>query len=281
MKHSNWFITGINRGLGRHMAEQLLASGNKVFGTSRQLEQLAELKAAYPEQLYLAELDLTDTLAIDSVVARAFAELGCIDAIVSNAGYSLVAAAEEASAEEIKQQLDTNLLGSIHLARAALPHLRNQGGGRLIQISSSVGQSSIPGVSLYVASKWGIEGFYEALATEIAPFNIEVTLVEPGGIRTGFAAQAVVGRELPVYRDTPAGIVRQFVSGGFPDAPGDPARMASMIIDSFSQSPAPFRLVLGSDSYTGMKADLERRLAQLEAQASQASLSDFPAIASA
>lgn len=281
MQHSNWFITGINRGLGRHLAQQLLANGNKVFGTTRQLEQLADLKAIYPKQLFIAELDLTDAVAIRSVVARAFAGLGRIDAIVSNAGYSLVAAAEEASDAEIKQQLDTNLLGSIHLARAALPHLRTQGGGRLIQVSSSAGQSSIPGVSLYVASKWGIEGFYEALATEIAPFNIEVTLAEPGGIRTGFAAQAVMGQELAAYRDTPAGLVRQFVAGGFPDAPGDPARMASMIIDSFAQSPAPFRLVLGSDSYTTMKADLERRLAQVEAQAADVSLSDFPVLASA
>lgn len=275
MQHSNWFITGINRGLGRELAEQLLANGNKVFGTTRQLQQVADLQAAYPKHLLLAELDLTNPVAIRAVVAQAFEQLGQIDAIVSNAGYSLVAAAEEASDEQVAHQLDTNLVGSINLARAALPHFRKQGGGRLIQISSSVGQSSIPGVSLYVASKWGIEGFYEALATEVAPFNIEVTLVEPGGIRTGFAAQAIVAEEIEAYRDTPAGAVREFVIGGFSDAPGNPAKMASLIIDSFTQSPAPFRLVLGSDSYTMMKGELQRRLAQVESQAEQASWSDF------
>lgn len=275
MQNSNWFITGINRGLGRELAEQLLANGNKVFGTTRQLQQVADLQAAYPKQLLLAELDLTNPVAIRSVVAQAFDQLGRIDAIVSNAGYSLVAAAEEASDEQVAHQLDTNLVGSINLARAALPHFRKQGGGRLIQISSSVGQSSIPGVSLYVASKWGIEGFYEALATEVAPFNIEVTLVEPGGIRTGFAAQAIVADEIVAYRDTPAGAVREFVTGGFSDAPGNPAKMASLIIDSFTQSPVPFRLVLGSDSYTMMKSELQRRLAQVESQAEQASWSDF------
>lgn len=275
MKNSNWFITGVNRGLGRQLAEQLLQSGNKVFGTTRQLQQMADLQAAYPQQLLLAELDVTNASAMRAVVAQAFTQLGRIDAVVSNAGYSLVAAAEEASDEQVAHQLDTNLIGSINLARAALPHLRNQGGGRLIQISSSVGQASIPGVSIYVASKWGIEGFYEALSTEVAPFNIDITLVEPGGIRTGFAAQAIVGEEIEAYRNTPAGAVREFVAGGCHDAPGNPVKMASLIIDSFTQSPAPFRLVLGSDSYSMMKNELERRLAQVESQAEQASWSDY------
>src|ERR1700712_3601261 len=154
MTRRTWFITGVNSGFGRSMTEQLLARGDRVAGTTRKLEALDDLKAQYGDLLWLDLLDMTDTAGIQRVVRKAFAELGRIDVIVSNAGYGLFGAAEELTDEQIDQQVSTNLLGPIQLVRAALPGLRGQGGGRIIQISTYGGQAINPGASLYHASKW-------------------------------------------------------------------------------------------------------------------------------
>ena len=171
-----WFITGTSSGFGRIMTEQLLARGERVAATLRTPSALGDLQARYPEQLWVAQLDVTDDAAIEAVVARAFTELGRIDVIVSNAAYGLFGAAEELTSAQVRRQLDTNLLGSIQLIRTALPWLRKQGGGRVIQVSSEGGQIAYPNFSLYHATKWGIEGFVESVAQEVAPFGIEFTL---------------------------------------------------------------------------------------------------------
>jgi NAD(P)-dependent dehydrogenase (short-subunit alcohol dehydrogenase family) len=155
-----WFITGI----GRQMAEQLLSRGERVAGTVRKAGSVDDLKAAYGDRLWIDLLDVTDTPSIRDVVNKAFTELGRIDVIVNNAGYGLLEAAEEVTDEQIVHQINTNLIGSMQVARAALPHLREQGGGRIIQISTMGGQATFPGGVLYHASKWGIDGFMDALA---------------------------------------------------------------------------------------------------------------------
>ncbi len=174
-------------------------------------------------------------------------------------------------------KITTNLLGSIQTARAALPHLRAQGGGRIIQLSSVAGLAAHPGASLYHAGKWGIEGFMEALSAEVAPFGIEVTLVEPGGARTAFAGSSLqLSEPLPAYDNTPAAAVRAFKDIAVP-VPGDPAKVAAKIIDSASQRPAPMRVVLGSDCYQGATAALRNRLAQIEPQQASAAQTDASA----
>jgi NAD(P)-dependent dehydrogenase (short-subunit alcohol dehydrogenase family) len=188
MSQRTWFITGISGGFGRHMTEQLLECGDRVAGTARKLEAVDDLKMRYGDQLWLASLDLTDTPAIHRVVNAAFAGFGRIDVIVNSAGYGLLGAVEELSDEQIIHQINTNLIGSIQVVRAALPHLRAQCGGRILQLSSMGGQTAFPGLSLYHTTKWAIEGFFESTAQDIAPFNIQTTLVEPGGARTGFFA---------------------------------------------------------------------------------------------
>lgn len=175
-----WFITGVNSGFGRQLTEQLLARGDRVAGTVRKEGSVTDLEQEYGEQFWVGHVDVTDTPAVKQVVDRAFAEFGRIDVVVNNAGYGLFGAAEELSDEQITHILNTNLVGSIQVARAALPHLRTQGGGRIIQISTYGGQATNPGASLYHASKWGIEGFMDSLAKEVAQFGIEVTIVEPG-----------------------------------------------------------------------------------------------------
>ena len=261
-----WFITGTSSGFGRHLSELLLGRGDRVAATLRKPEALADLKAQYGEQLWVAPLDVTDTGAVRITLDRAFHDLGRIDVIVNNAGYALFGAAEEVTDEQIQTQLETNLVGSVQVIRAALPHLRAQGGGRILQVSSEGGQIAYPNFSLYHASKWGVEGFVEAVAQEVAPFGIEFTIVEPGPTGTNFGGSLVRPPPLAVYEDTPAGEVRRAVTSGSFPVTGDARKMAQIMIDSAGQRPAPKRLTLGSTAYASVRAALTQRLRALEAQ---------------
>jgi NAD(P)-dependent dehydrogenase (short-subunit alcohol dehydrogenase family) len=267
MAHRTWFVTGVSSGFGRIMTEQLLAEGDRVAGTVRKMDAMSDLKARYGDRLWLAHLDMTDTPAIRRVVDKAFADLGKIDIVVSNAGYGLFGAAEELSDEQILHQLSTNLLGPIHVVRAVLPHLRAQGGGRIIGISTYGGQAAFPGGSLYHASKWGLEGFLDSIAQEVAAFQVGVTIVEPGGARTNFRfGGAQLGTQMEAYKGTPAGMVHVMIRDTSRVPQGDPLRMVKIIIDTVDQNPAPKRIALGSDAYAIMHKSLTERLAALEVQ---------------
>jgi NAD(P)-dependent dehydrogenase (short-subunit alcohol dehydrogenase family) len=266
MTQRNWFITGASKGLGRSLTEQLLARGDSVFATLRNPHVLDTLAAAHPDRLHLAKLDVTDTAQIRSVMAQAFAALGRLDVVVSNAGYGLFGAAEEVTDAQIVQQIDTNVIGSVQLIRAALPHLRAQGGGRILQLSSEGGQLALPNLSLYHLTKWGIEGFVEGVAQEVAPFNIEITLVEPGPTRTKFAESMVGAAPMAEYEHTPAGQMRRDIAAGTFEIKGDAEKCVRAMIESVSVNPAPKRLALGSSAYLNVRAALISRLAELEAQ---------------
>ena len=278
MPQRTWFITGVNSGFGRHLAQQLLERGDRVVGTVRATQKVADFTERFPETFRAELLDVTDAAKIRQVVERSFASFKRIDVIISNAGYGLFGAAEELTDAQIDHIVATNLVGSIQLIRAVLPHLRAQGGGRVIQISSYGGQVAFAGNSLYHATKWGIEGFVESGAQEVAPFRIGMTLVEPGGARTEFRyASAQVAKRMPVYDGTPAHNFLRMLDperGGL--APGDPARMAARIIESADVEPAPLRMVLGSQALEGTLATLRTRIAGFEAQAELAASTDFP-----
>jgi len=160
MPQRTWFITGVSSGFGRQLSEQLLGGGDRVVGTVRDTGKVTDLLERYAEAFHAETLDVTDTAAIREVVERSFAELERIDVIVSNAGYGLFGAAEELSDEQIDHMIATNLVGSIQLIRAVLPHLRAQGGGRIIQISSYGGQVAFPGNSMYHATKWASKALW-------------------------------------------------------------------------------------------------------------------------
>jgi NAD(P)-dependent dehydrogenase (short-subunit alcohol dehydrogenase family) len=269
-----WFITGTSSGFGRILTEKLLARGDRVAATLRKESALDDLKAKYSGQLRVESLDVTDTEAVRRVVDRAFGEMGHIDVVVNNAGYGLFGAAEEVSDEQIRHQLDTNLMGSIQVIRAALPHLRAQGGGRILQVSSEGGQTAYPNLSLYHASKWGIEGFIEAVAQEVAPFKIEFTIAEPGPAKTNFGVGLVSPSPMDVYDNTPAGEIRRaFASGAF-KVKGDPIKMAQAMIDSVDAVPAPRRLAMGAGTYESIRSVLVQRLAVLDAQKEMALSTD-------
>jgi NAD(P)-dependent dehydrogenase (short-subunit alcohol dehydrogenase family) len=210
-------------------------------------------------------------------VDRAFADLGKIDVIVSNAGYGLFGAAEEVSDEQVAHQLSTNLFGPIQLIRAALPHLRAQGGGRVIGLSTYGGQVALPGGSLYHASKWGLEGFLDAISQELVPFKIGVTIIEPGGARTNFRfGGAQLGTRMDAYEGTPAAMVHTMLTDTSRLPPGDPAKMAKVILESVDQTPAPKRIAMGRDAYGAIHKALTDRIAELEAQKNLALSTDFP-----
>lgn len=265
LSSSTWFITGIGRGLGRSIAEEVLRRGGRVAGTVRNLAHADELKDKFPGQLWAGKLDLSDLANVGNTFQAVVEHFARVHVVVSNAGFSVLGAAEELQPDDIRRVMDTNLLGSIELARVAIAHMRAVGGGRLVQISSGAGQAGFPGLSAYCASKWGIEGFFEALAPEVAAFGIQTTLVEPGAIRTGFGGSGILSPELEAYREGPAGILRKMATGGY-SAPGDPAKMARAIVDTFDAEHAPMRLALGPDVYGYIKAALTSRLEQLEAQ---------------
>jgi len=277
MAQRTWLITGVNSGFGRLMTERLLERGDRVAGTVRKMDSMDDLKRKHGDQLWLAHLDMSDLPEIRNVVDKASAELGRIDVIVSNAGYGLFGAAEELSGEQVAHQLATNLIGPIELVRAVLPHLRAPGGGRIIGFSTYGGQAALPGGSLYHASKWGLEGFLDSIAQELAPFKIGVTIIEPGGARTNFRfGGAQLGTQMEAYKGTPAAMVHTMIKDTSRLPPGDPAKMAKIIIDSIEQEPAPKRIALGSDAYGAIHRALTDRLAALEAQRELAFSTDFP-----
>ncbi|HTS53392.1 MAG TPA: SDR family oxidoreductase [Burkholderiales bacterium] len=277
MPQRTWFITGVSSGFGRALTDQLLKRGDRVVGTVRDTSKIAELLERYHEAFRAEVLDVTDTAAIREVVERAFAQLGRIDVVISNAGYGLFGAAEELTDKQIDHMIATNLVGSIQLIRAVLPQLRAQGGGRVIQISSYGGQVAFPGNSMYHATKWGIEGFVESVAQEVASFGIGMTIVEPGGARTEFRyGSAQVAKLMPIYDGTPAHSFLRMLDPKTGLAPGDPARMAARIIESVDVDPAPLRMVLGSQALESTLATLRKRIASFEAQTELAASTDFP-----
>ena len=269
-----WLITGATSGLGLEMAQQLLAEGHTVIATARRPEALAELRQRHPARLDVVHLDLLEPDSIISAIESAFERHERIDVVVSNAGYGLFGAAEELSNAQIDQQIAANLAGSIHLIRAALPYLRKQGGGRIVQVSSEGGQIAYPGFSLYHATKWGIEGFVESVAQEVAPFGIDLIIAEPGPTGTNFGANLDVAEALPAYEETPAGIVRRAISDGSFEIKGDAARTVAAIIAAAQSNAPPLRLALGSTAYSSISQALSARLAALEAQQEIAASAD-------
>lgn len=270
-----WLITGISSGFGRAIASQLLAAGHRVVGTVRKTDAVQDLLERHPDLLTVRQLDVRDREALRMLVNETFAQ-GPVDVLVNNAGYGLFGAAEELSDADVDAVLATNLTGSIDLIRFALPHLRRQGYGRIVQISSYGGQVAFAGNSLYHATKWGIEGFCESVAADMKPFGIGVTIVEPGGARTDFRYRSArVADPIPAYDGTPAHAFQAMLNPENGLAPGDPEKMAARIIESARRSDVPLRVVLGSQALACTIDTLEKRLADFRTQTDVARSTDF------
>ena len=269
-----WLITGVSSGFGYEMTKRLLASGDTVIGTVRNTKKVEELIAKYPDTFDCQILDVTDVPAVHAVVDAAFAKHSKIDVIVSNAGYGIFGAAEELTDAEVDHIIATNLTGSIALIRSALPYLRKQESGNIIQISSYGGQVAFAANSMYHATKFGIEGFCESVAQEVAKFNIRVTIVEPGGARTEFRyGSAKVAKLTPEYDHVHGFLNMLDPAKGL--APGDPAKMARRISESVENPNTPLHMVLGSQALSATIQRLEERIAAYKAQTEIAASTDI------
>ena len=268
-----WMITGVSSGFGYEMTRQLLEKGDTVIGTVRNTKKVESLISEYPETFDCQILDVTEMEKVHAFVRDMFDKHGKIDVVVNNAGYGLFGAAEELDEESIYKIMDTNLTAPIMIIHDALPYLRKQGGGRIIQLSSYGGQVAFPANSLYHATKFGVEGFCESVAQEVAKFNIGVTIVEPGGARTEFRyGSAHVANLMPEYDHVHGFLNMLDKSKGL--APGDPAKMAARIIESADKDPAPLRMVLGSQALAATIQRLEERIADYKTQTELAASTD-------
>ena len=268
-----WLITGVSSGFGYEMTKILLKKGDTVIGTVRNTAKVESLIKQYPDTFDCRLLDVTDVAAVQQTVKESFEKHGKIDVVVSNAGYGLFGCVEELSDEEINHIIATNLVGSIQLLKASIPYMRKQGGGRMIQMSTYGAQVAYPANSMYHATKFGIEGFCEALAQEVAQFNIGVTMVEPGGARTEFRyGSAKVAKLMPEYESCHGFLNMLDASKGL--APGDPVKMAERIIESADKTPAPLRMVLGSQALDATITRLKERVADYETQTELAASTD-------
>ncbi|GHF89788.1 short-chain dehydrogenase/reductase [Kitasatospora xanthocidica] len=273
-----WLITGANSGFGQAIAEAALAAGDTVVAAARRPEALAELAAAHPERLVPVRLDVTDPERIPAVVTEAVERHGRIDVLVNNAGRGLIGAVEEYTDRELRDLMELHFFGPAALTRAVLPHMRAQGSGAVVQMSSMGGRFSFPGVGAYSATKFALEGLSEALAQEVAGFGIKVLVVEPGAFRTGFAGGGALAHAAPIAAyDAVVGPVRN----GLPDSdgkqPGDPVKAAAAILAALDAEHTPLRLALGSDAVDGVLGVLDGARQEAEAWAAVGRATDFPA----
>jgi len=246
-----WLITGSSRGLGRALAEAVLAEGNELVATARNPAQLGDLVPRYRDRIRAVALDVTDERAASNAIEAAVDAFGRLDVLVNNAGYGDVGSIEDTSLADFRAQIETNLFGVITVTKAAIPVMREQRSGHILQISSISGRGGAPGRGAYAAAKWGVEGFSEVLAKEVGPLGVKVTIIEPGGFRTDFAGASTTIRDgRPEYAAT-VGAMARFQRDYNGAQPGDPAKAAAAIIHVASLEAPPLRLLLGSDAVRG------------------------------
>lgn len=277
MTQLRWFITGASTGFGRTLAETLLEQGDQVVATARKPETVADLVERHPGAALALPLDVTDPAQVTAAVSAAV-DSGGIDVLVNNAGHGLLGALEELTDEQIHEVLGVNLFGALAVTRAVLPHMRSRRSGHIVQMSSVGGVVANPGHAVYATSKFALEGASEALAGEVAPLGIRVTLVEPGPFRTDFLGRSLGwARPIEDYADGPAGALRDRFSKGHGQQPGDPALACQAIIGVVRDGSAPLRLPLGQAAVERIRDKLQRQLTELEAYADLAISTDRPA----
>ena len=244
-----WLVTGSGSGLGRNIAQAVLASGDSLLATARDPRQLEDLVQKYGDHVRAVPLDVTDECAAQAAVQVAVDAFGRLDVVVNNAGYGDVAPFEQLSSERFKAVMDTNLYGVVNVTRAAIPIMRKQKSGCILQISSLGGRLALPGSTAYHAAKWAVGGFTESLAQELAPFGVKVCALEPGGMRTNWGARAHkdLPELLPDYEPSVGAIVKALHSLWGKEN-SDPAKVAQVILRLADSDRLPAHLLIGSDA---------------------------------
>lgn len=277
-----WFITGASSGFGRALAEAVLAKGERVVATARKPEVLRDLIEKHPGWALAVRLDVTNLEDAKNAVSEAVKEFGRIDVLVNNAGHGLVGAIEEAGSEQIKQQFDTNVFGVLNVTRAALPVLREQKSGHVVNIGSNVGFAAVGSFGYYSATKFALEGISEALAAEVAPHKIKTTIVEPGPFHTGYSSRALVYGDnlLPEVYPSTAEVIKSFSEADSPNA-GDPVKAVRIIIEAVESENPPFRLPLGAAAFETVEAKLEAVKREIHVWRDRATQTNFDVAANA
>lgn len=270
-----WLITGSSRGFGRSLAEAVLASGDRLIATARKPEQLAALTERYGDQVRTVALDVTDQEQVKAAIETAIQSFGRLDVLVNNAGYGNIASIEETSPEDFRAQFETNFWGVVHVTKAALPILREQGSGHILQFSSVGGRIGSPGLGPYQAAKWAVEGFSEVLAREVAPLGIKVTIIEPGGFRTDWAGTSMSHIEPREEYLLTVGHMLERVRQSSGKQKGDPDKAAQAILTIVAEKNSPLRLLLGSDAVQMALESDRQRLAETERWAELSVSADF------
>lgn len=271
-----WLITGSSRGLGRAFSEAALSAGDHVAATARKIEDLDALKLQFGKQVLPLALDVTNEAQAKEAVEKTIRTFGDLNVLVNNAGYGNLAPVEDTTLDEFRAQIETNLFGVIILTKAVLPYFRERRAGHIVQITSIGGRIGPVGRAPYAAAKWGVEGFSESLAKEVAPLGIRVTIVEPGGFRTDFAGASTELRPGRPEYDATVGSAARFQSDYDGKQPGDPKRAADALLRLVSMAEPPLRLLLGSDAYDAAE---KNDLAKIESGRRWKELSlstDFP-----
>ncbi|MBP1962970.1 oxidoreductase [Paenibacillus aceris] len=272
-----WLITGSSRGFGRSLAEAVLAKGDQLVATARKTEQIADLTERYGSQVRIVQLDVNRFEQTEAAIKVAFEAFGRLDVLVNNAGYGNVSSIEETSMEDFRAQVETNLWGVINVTKAALPMMREQGSGHIVQFSSIGGRTGAPGLGPYQTAKWAVEGFSEVLSKEVGPLGLKVTLIEPGGFRTDWAGSSMQHIEpRDEYKETVGGLLKHLrdVTG---KENGDPDKAAQAIITMVNEENPPLRLLLGSDAVAIANAVDSGKLAETKRWEKLSLSTDFEA----
>jgi NAD(P)-dependent dehydrogenase (short-subunit alcohol dehydrogenase family) len=259
-----WFITGSSRGFGRALAEAVLEQGDQLIATARKPEQLTDLVERYGEQVRAVALDVTDTEQVKSAINATIEAFGRLDVVVNNAGYGNISSIEETTEEDMRAQIETNLWGVIHVTRAALPILRKQRAGHIVQFSSVGGRIGSPGLGAYQTAKWAVEGFSEVLSKEVAPLGIKVILIEPGGFRTDWAGSSMNFTQPGEDYQATVGLMYERLRERAGKEAGDPVRAAKAIIHIINEEDPPLRLLLGRSAVQFARAADQAKLAETD-----------------
>jgi NAD(P)-dependent dehydrogenase (short-subunit alcohol dehydrogenase family) len=268
MSNRIWFITGASRGFGRSFAQAALAAGDRVAATARDTSTLDDLVAEHGEAVLPIELDVTDRDAAFAAIRQAKDRLGGLDVVVNNAGYGVAGAIEELSEEQARRQIEVNLFGALWVTQAALPILREQGSGWIVQVSSIGGLAAFPLTGIYHASKWALEGFSETLRHEVEPFGIKVLMVEPSGFRTDWAGSSMDrAKPIDAYQEIDTIAKRRSAQQADNNGSqaGNPELAAQALLDTLDRDDPPFRLLLGNLAYDTAIDRYESRLKEFHA----------------
>jgi NAD(P)-dependent dehydrogenase (short-subunit alcohol dehydrogenase family) len=274
---SVWFITGCSTGFGRELAQIILGGGGRAVVTARDAARVHDLAEGHEDRALALALDVNDPAQVQASVEQATAKFGAIDVLVNNAGYGYMAAVEEGEDDEVRAMFETNVFGLIAMTKAVLPGMRARGTGHIVNVSSIGGLVGGPGIGFYNATKFAVEGLSEALALEVAPLGLGVTIVEPGPFRTDWAGRSLkhTGHAIEAYHET-AGKRRAMISGYSGQQPGDPVRAAQAIIDAVRSPAPPLRLLLGNMAYETAMKKLTAMHANFAAWEAAARGADFP-----